>query len=101
VGWYMSGRSSRWETAACADRCLTPRAADAQKRPLRRRFRFQAQLTPSVRASSIIRAKIMDQSAMAQLDIIRQISDALTCAGVDHWLFGGWAVDFAVGEMTR
>jgi hypothetical protein len=33
--------------------------------------------------------------------IIREISDALTCAGVDHWLFGGWAVDFAVGDMTR
>jgi Aminoglycoside-2''-adenylyltransferase len=43
----------------------------------------------------------MDQSARAQLAIIREISDALTCAGVDHWLFGGWAVDFAVGHMTR
>jgi hypothetical protein len=31
------------------------------------------------------------QSVLAQLDIIREISDALTCAGVDHWLFGGWA----------
>jgi hypothetical protein len=43
----------------------------------------------------------MDQSALGQLDIIREISDALTCAGVDHWLFGGWAVDFAIGYMTR
>jgi hypothetical protein len=43
----------------------------------------------------------MDESALAQLDIIREISDALTCAGVHHWLFGGWAVDFAVGDMTR
>jgi Aminoglycoside-2''-adenylyltransferase len=43
----------------------------------------------------------MDQSALGQLDIIREISDALTCAGVDHWLFGGWAVDFAIGNITR
>jgi hypothetical protein len=43
----------------------------------------------------------MNRSALAQLDIIREISDALTCAGVDHWLLGGWAVDFAVGDMTR
>src|SRR2546428_12391166 len=50
---------------------------------------------------SMIRAQIMDQRTLAQLDIIREISNALTCARVDHWLFGGWAVDFAVGEMTR
>jgi hypothetical protein len=51
--------------------------------------------------SQMIKGRIMDQSALAQLDIIREISDALTCAGIDHWLFGGWAVDFAVGGMTR
>jgi hypothetical protein len=43
----------------------------------------------------------MDQSALAQLGIIREISEALTRSEVDHWLFGGWAVDFAVGDMTR
>lgn len=43
----------------------------------------------------------MDQSTLAQLDIIREVSDALTSAGIDHWLFGGWGVDFAVGAMTR
>lgn len=43
----------------------------------------------------------MDQSALAQLNIIREISDVLSRAAIDHWLFGGWAVDFAVGEVTR
>jgi hypothetical protein len=27
------------------------------------------------------------QSALVQFDIIREISDSLSCAGVDHWLF--------------
>lgn len=26
---------------------------------------------------------------------------ALDTAGIDHWLFGGWAVDFWVGSVTR
>ena len=38
---------------------------------------------------------------MTQLRIIREISGAFTRAAIEHWLFGGWAVDFAVGEMTR
>ena len=39
--------------------------------------------------------------AVTHLSMIREISDALTNAAIEHWLFGGWAVDFAVGEITR
>jgi hypothetical protein len=31
----------------------------------------------------------MDQSTLGQLDVIREISDALTCAAIDHWLLAG------------
>jgi hypothetical protein len=36
-----------------------------------------------------------------QLDGIASLDAALTSAGVDYWLFGGWAVDFWVGRITR
>jgi Aminoglycoside-2''-adenylyltransferase len=29
------------------------------------------------------------------------VHDVLTRAGIAYWLFGGWAVDFYAGEMTR
>jgi Aminoglycoside-2''-adenylyltransferase len=29
------------------------------------------------------------------------VADILERAGIDYWLFGGWAVDFYVGEVTR
>jgi Aminoglycoside-2''-adenylyltransferase len=36
-----------------------------------------------------------------QLSDIAEIGRLFDRAGLDHWLFGGWAVDFYVGEMTR
>jgi len=36
-----------------------------------------------------------------QLQIIREVRDALTAAGVGWWLFGGWAMDFHAGRITR
>ena len=38
---------------------------------------------------------------VAQLLSIAAIGDALESAGLDYWLFGGWAVDFHVGRVTR
>ncbi len=35
------------------------------------------------------------------LHVIRDMTDALTAAGIDHWLFGGWAIDFHLGMITR
>ena len=36
-----------------------------------------------------------------QLKLIQQITPLLARARVPHWLVGGWAVDFLVGEITR
>jgi Uncharacterised nucleotidyltransferase len=37
----------------------------------------------------------------AQLAAVGELHDAFERAGIDHWLFGGWAVDFHVGAVTR
>jgi hypothetical protein len=36
-----------------------------------------------------------------QLSALAQVAALLERAGIDHWLFGGWAVDFHVGSVTR
>ncbi len=39
--------------------------------------------------------------ASEQLAAIEKLDAALSSAGVEYWLFGGWAVDFWVGRVTR
>jgi hypothetical protein len=36
-----------------------------------------------------------------QLSAIAQTHELLTRSGIDYWLFGGWAVDFHAGSITR
>jgi hypothetical protein len=36
-----------------------------------------------------------------QIDAIRRLDETLGAAGIDYWLFGGWAVDFWLGRVTR
>jgi hypothetical protein len=36
-----------------------------------------------------------------QLSAIAQTHELLTRGGIDYWLFGGWAVDFQAGSVTR
>lgn len=43
----------------------------------------------------------MTDESHIQLALIDEITRALHTAGVPHWLFGGWAIDFIVGEVTR
>jgi Aminoglycoside-2''-adenylyltransferase len=43
----------------------------------------------------------VDVGAGQQLAQIAAIGQLLDAAGFDHWLFGGWAVDFYVGAVTR
>lgn len=43
----------------------------------------------------------MDEDSARQLAAIRDVSQILSAEHVDYWLFGGWAVDFAVGRITR
>ncbi len=43
----------------------------------------------------------MDPGSRRQLDALRQVGALLDEAGIEHWLFGGWAVDFHAGRVTR
>ena len=40
-------------------------------------------------------------TAEEQLAAIANLSEVLDQHAVDYWLFGGWAVDFCVGAVTR
>jgi putative methionine-R-sulfoxide reductase with GAF domain len=42
-----------------------------------------------------------DERARAQLAAIGEVHELLLREGIDHWLFGGWAVDFHVRRVTR
>lgn len=43
----------------------------------------------------------MTAIATQQLAILENVHDLLSEVGIDHWLFGGWGVDFLVGSVTR
>lgn len=43
----------------------------------------------------------MSGNATEQLLAIADVNSVLDGARIDHWLFGGWAVDFYVGSVTR
>jgi hypothetical protein len=36
-----------------------------------------------------------------QLEALRDVVAAFDAAGIEYWLFGGWAVDFYTGAVTR
>jgi hypothetical protein len=42
-----------------------------------------------------------DLLSSQQLLALGQVAGALEREGIDHWLFGGWAVDFYAGAVTR
>jgi hypothetical protein len=46
-------------------------------------------------------AKEPSERALAQVEAIGHLDFILGGAGLDYWLFGGWAVDFWVGRVTR
>jgi predicted nucleotidyltransferase len=37
----------------------------------------------------------------AQLTALASVADLLETSGIEFWLFGGWAVDFHAGRVTR
>jgi Aminoglycoside-2''-adenylyltransferase len=43
----------------------------------------------------------MDQLASRQLSALARVSQVMGEAGIGYWLFGGWAVDFYAGSVTR
>jgi hypothetical protein len=40
-------------------------------------------------------------AAPEQLAAIGSLNELLTRADMEYWLFGGWAVDFHAGRITR
>ncbi|MDQ3006514.1 MAG: nucleotidyltransferase family protein [Chloroflexota bacterium] len=45
--------------------------------------------------------KVIEQRASQQLSALAEVSDLLERTGIAYCLFGGWAVDFYVGSVTR
>jgi hypothetical protein len=43
----------------------------------------------------------MDDVTKEQLSALERVSSLLDDEGIDYWLFGGWAVDFYAGSVTR
>jgi hypothetical protein len=43
----------------------------------------------------------MNEATSTQLRLVTEIRDALAEAGIAWWLFGGWAMDFHAGRVTR
>jgi hypothetical protein len=44
---------------------------------------------------------LTDERTSQQLLALGQVGEQLEKAGIDYWLFGGWAVDFYAGSVTR
>jgi hypothetical protein len=43
----------------------------------------------------------MDELASKQLAALARVDEAFERSGIAYWLFGGWAVDFYAGSVTR
>jgi hypothetical protein len=43
----------------------------------------------------------MDEPAFQQLSALARVGQLFEKEGIAYWLFGGWAVDFYVGSVTR
>lgn len=44
---------------------------------------------------------VIEEQASLQLSALAEVGASLQNAGIAYWLFGGWAVDFYVGSVTR
>jgi Uncharacterised nucleotidyltransferase len=45
--------------------------------------------------------RALDERASQQLSALGRLNERFEDAGIAYWLFGGWAVDFYVGAVTR
>jgi hypothetical protein len=48
-----------------------------------------------------LRMRAMDEQGSRQLSALARVIDLLETRGFAYWLFGGWAVDFHAGSVTR
>ena len=44
---------------------------------------------------------VIDERGSNQLSALARVHDLFERASISYWLFGGWAVDFYVGSVTR
>jgi len=44
---------------------------------------------------------VTDERSSQQLSALARVAAKFEHAGIDYWLFGGWAVDFYAGSVTR
>jgi ribosomal protein S18 acetylase RimI-like enzyme len=58
-------------------------------------------LNKPARWSTIRTVSAMDELARRQLHALSRVDELFDGAGLDYWLFGGWAVDFYAGSVTR
>jgi hypothetical protein len=43
----------------------------------------------------------VNDATTIQLELLREIAETLDGAGIEWWLYGGWAMDFHAGRVTR
>jgi ribosomal protein S18 acetylase RimI-like enzyme len=58
-------------------------------------------LNKAADSSTIRTVHALDELGSQQLRAISRVNELLAGAGIDLWLFGGWAVDFYAGSVTR
>jgi hypothetical protein len=49
----------------------------------------------------MVQTAAVDEGTRLQLEALAEVGALLDREGIDHWLFGGWAVDFYAGAVTR
>jgi ADP-ribose pyrophosphatase YjhB (NUDIX family) len=66
-------------------------------------FRWEP-LTPTLRlwrGEDRILLELAAETSQEQLSALARVAQSLEDAAIDYWLFGGWAVDFYAGSVTR
>src|SRR5688500_797194 len=67
-----------------------------------RQERTLGETTPASRSDRTVKNMPQESADYSRgLDALRSAAVALEAAEVDHWFFGGWAVDLWVGRLTR
>src|SRR5205823_7186363 len=57
--------------------------------------------SPGLRRARRNRMLVVVDAAPSQLAVLAEVGESLDRAGFEYWLFGGWAVDFYLGAITR
>jgi hypothetical protein len=66
-----------------------------------RRSPRAAPVASEIAAGAAVRSRIENVTEMQQLEALADIHRLFQRDGIEYWLFGGWAVDFHAGAVTR